>query len=128
MKSKLLLLVGFGIFLNQLYSQEKNPDRSITKNYLWQYSIPENKNHGPVDVTVQASYYFIREAYGSDANYDNVSIKFNVTGMRFSGGMGGTNGARRFKHEGIIYDEVKMHYIDGFQIWVLTMLRLQILT
>ena len=97
-------LIGILVFSCSLtFAQEVN--RSITKHSIWSYILPETEHSGPMDVSVDFEYYFVKETSGGDTHV-NINYKLKLTYTA-------TFGALRYKYKNRIYRQDEMHGTDG---------------
>ncbi|WP_125721013.1 hypothetical protein [Flavobacterium ustbae] len=80
-------------------------NKSATKNFLWELTLPTDMDRGPMRIGIGGSYYFERETIGP-RHYANLHISFSK--MNFLG-----NGIPAYKYNGTAYLANAMDAIDG---------------
>lgn len=78
------------------FGQNKMPDTSLPKPFLWTYQLPDEDIVGPMDVSVSGSYHLVREIVGERIHANCV---YKIDKMVFTPKYGDL----RFKYKGRIY-------------------------
>ena len=88
------------------FGQNKMPDKSLSKPFLWTYQLPDEDVIGPMDVSVSGTYYFVREIVGEKIH---ANINYKIDKMVFTPKFGDL----RFKYKGRIYKANEVAGTDG---------------
>lgn len=93
------------VFLLCLVVNLSAQNKSASKSFIWELSLPSEMDRGPMMIGIGGSYYFERETIGTK-HYANLHISFRK--MSFLG-----NGIPAYKYNGTAYLANAMDAIDG---------------
>jgi len=109
MKNKIALLFTFCFLLmanSYVFSQNKTPNKSNVKTFLWTFTLPSSATYGPMDIGASFEYFFFKETIGNKT-YLNFSIK--TTNMTYEPKYDGY----RFKYKGKVYSHNELQSVDS---------------